>query len=709
MDTILENLNPVQREAVQHTDGPLLLLSGAGSGKTRVITHRIAHLIGEHGVSPLNILAVTFTNKAAGEMKTRLENLIGPASNLIWAATFHSTCARILRRDIDRLGYSTSFTIYDGTDQHALVREIARRQLPRDSNITPRAILNEISRAKEQLIDYDDYAKVAGEFFENAVVDVYKEYQTYLKTNNALDFDDLIMLTVRLLAEHPDILEFYQNKFQYILVDEYQDTNHSQYQLIRMLAAKYKNICVVGDDDQSIYSWRGADIRNILDFEKDYDAITTLRLEQNYRSTKSILEAAYQVVQNNRYRKEKRLWTENEEGENIFMYEADDESDEAEFVTQNILNLTKKGLPYSDIAVFYRVHAQSRAIEDALRRENIPYIIVGGLRFYERMEIKDVLAYLRVLVNPLDAISLKRIINVPRRGIGKTTMQRLEEFAAIEGISLLNAMKNVKQISNIQQNTQAKISQFVQMMESFDLTRQPSVILDKLLEDTKYLAALENDKTIESQTRAENVRELLTAVRDYESRTETPSLADFLEGVTLVADVDKLDKNVERIALMTLHSAKGLEFPAVFMVGFEEGLLPYYRSFEDDLEMEEERRLCYVGMTRAEKLLYLTRAVQRKLFNIEMRNDPSRFIEEIPSHLIDSVNQSGTRSRYDTADEGESYDYQVGDRVAHATWGRGSIMNINGSGMDARVTVRFDRGLKKILMVEYANLQKIGK
>jgi DNA helicase-2/ATP-dependent DNA helicase PcrA len=707
MNSILENLNPVQREAVQHIDGPLLLLSGAGSGKTRVITHRIAYLILEHGVSPLNILAVTFTNKAAEEMKKRLENLIGLASKLVWAATFHSSCARILRKDIDKLGYSSSFTIYDGTDQNALMKEILSNRRFRNISLGAGAILNEISRAKERLITYDDYAKMTGDVFEGSVSEVYKEYQTYLKTNNALDFDDLIMLTVQLFAEYPDVLEFYQEKFRYILVDEYQDTNHSQYQLIRMLAAKHKNVCVVGDDDQSIYSWRGADIRNILDFEKDYDEIKTLRLEQNYRSTKNILEAAYEVVRNNRYRKEKKLWTENEEGDNLFIYEAGSENDEAEFVAKTISNFVSKDRQYSDVAVFYRVHAQSRAIEDALRRANIPYIIVGGVRFYERMEVKDVLAYLRVLVNLMDSISLKRIINVPRRGIGDTTIQRLENFAAIERISLFDALKVVEQIPDIRPNTKAIISKFAKMMESFDLRERPSVIVEQLLNKTKYLEELKKTKTIEAQSRAENVGELVTAVKDYEQREESPTLAGFLENIALVADIDKFDETVDRVALMTLHSAKGLEFPIVFITGFEEGLLPYYRAFNDDAEMEEERRLCYVGMTRAKKQIYLTRATQRELFNIDMNNPPSRFIDEIPSHLIDSPRSTTAWMRASEDDEEEKLDYQVGDRVSHAKWGRGRIVNVNGRGMDMRVTVKFDRGMKKVLMIEYANLKRI--
>jgi len=491
------------------------------------------------------------------------------------------------------------------------------------------------------------------------------------------------------------------------MVDEYQDTNHSQYQLIRMLAARHKNICVVGDDDQSIYSWRGADIRNILDFEKDYDEITTLRLEQNYRSTKNILEAAYEVVQNNRYRKEKKLWTENEGGDNLFSYEASSENDEAEFVAKTISNFVSKDGRHSDVAVFYRVHAQSRAIEDALRRANIPYIIVGGVRFYERMEVKDILAYLRVLVNPMDTISLKRIINVPRRSIGNTTMQRLEAFAAMERINLFDALKIVEEIPNIRPNIKASISKFVKIMESFDLSERPSIIVEQLLDKTKYLEALKKIKTIEAQSRAENVGELVTATKNYEQREESPTLAGFLENIALVANIDKFDETVDQVALMTLHSAKGLEFPIVFITGFEEGLLPYYRALDDDWEMEEERRLCYVGMTRAKKQVYLTRAYQRTLFNIDMNNNPSRFIDEIPAHLINQPGSTTVRMDVSYDDEEEELNYKVGDRVSHAKWGRGKIAKVDGSGTNMRVTVNFNRGGRKVLMLEYANLKKI--
>jgi len=720
MNSILENLNPVQKEAVQHKDGPLLLLSGAGSGKTRVITHRIAYLIQEHRVSPMNIFAVTFTNKAAEEMKNRLENLIGLASKLVWVATFHSSCARILRQDIDRFGYSTSFTIYDGADQTTLMKQILKKHRSLPKSVGFRTILSRISKAKERLIDYEDYLDMSVDFIDDYVAPIYKEYQTYLKTSNALDFDDLIMLTVKLFAEHPDVLEFYQDKFQYILVDEYQDTNHSQYQLVRMLGARHKNVCVVGDDDQSIYSWRGADINNILDFEKDYDDIITLRLEQNYRSTKNILEAAYQIVKNNRRRKEKELWTENEEGENIILYEARNENDEAEYIAANILAAGEDGVSFNDFAVFYRVHAQSRAIEDALRRENIPYTIVGGLKFYERMEIKDILAYLRVLVNPRDEMALRRIINVPRRGIGNTTMERLANFAAIEQISLFDAMKSIEEIPEIRGKARASIVDFVKMMAGFDLSERPSVIVEQLLEKSKY-AEQYKEQTIEAQTRLQNIGEFVTATRDYESRArendEKPTLPNFLESVSLVAAIDNLDEDIDQVTLMTLHSAKGLEFPTVFIAGMEHGLLPFYRSFEDESEFEEERRLCYVGITRAEKSVYFTRAERRELFNISMNNPPSEFIEEIPEHLLDFEFSSGRRRRGklrewrhvsgETEREEETHAYHVGERVHHDRWGRGTLLEVSGRPPNSIVKVKFDIGREKILMAEYANLKRI--
>lgn len=717
MTDLLDSLNPVQRQAVQHTEGALLLLSGAGSGKTRVITHRIAYLIRHHGISPFNILAVTFTNKAAGEMKTRLENLVGErTSKLLWVSTFHSSCARILRRDIERLGYSRSFTIYDTADQLTLIKEILKALKFREEQNNPRAVLSTISNAKNALMTPEIFASTADGFFEQQVAQIYRVYQTFLRENNALDFDDLIMLTVELLESCPDVLEYYQNKFRYILIDEYQDTNHSQYRLVRALAQKHQNICVVGDDDQAIYSWRGADIKNILDFERDYPNTTILRLEQNYRSTQNILGAAYEIVRHNRRRIDKKLWTENQTGELITCYEAQDENDEAGHVIQEIERWRARGVKYGDCVIFYRINAQSRTFEDALRGANIPYQIVGNVRFYERMEIKDLLAYLRVIVNPADTISLRRIINVPRRGIGPTTIQRLENFAQAEGISLFDAVMRANRISTLRYAAQEKVRAFAELIESFNADDSPVQTVEALLDRSGYLDTLKRENTIESQSRLENVRELITAAAEYEEREAEPTLVGFLEMITLVADIDNMDDKSDIVTLMTLHSAKGLEFPIVFMVGMEEGLLPHQRSFASEAELEEERRLCYVGITRAKEEIYLTHARSRRLFGQTDYRMPSRFIEEIPEELLkrEDAYQSLRRptiSSYDPdepdTDDGQSFDYSVGEVVYHMKFGRGRITAISGYGEDMRVTVRFERGIEKTLMAGYARLQRL--
>ncbi len=710
---ILDGLNPVQREAVQNTEGPLLLLSGAGSGKTRVITHRIAYLIQERSVSPFNILAVTFTNKAAEEMRNRLVDLVGLASRLLWVATFHSTCVRILRQDIDKLGYKTSFTIYDDADQLTLMKQILKQRKLQESRCNPRAVLHTISHAKNGLIDWRSYAVGASGVYEEMAAQLYKDYQRHLIENNALDFDDLIMLTVQLFHEHPDVLELYQERFRYIMVDEYQDTNKAQYQLIRQLSHKYRNLCVVGDDDQSIYGWRGADVRNILDFEKDYQDTAVLRLEQNYRSTSNILEAAYEVVRNNRNRKEKKLWTEKPSGEKLFVYEAPDETIEAAFIVDTIYQQHQQGRHYSDFAVFYRMNAQSRTIEDALRTANIPYKIVGSVRFYERREIKDVLCYLRILVNRLDAVSLRRIVNVPRRGIGATTMQRLDAYAASEMISLFEAMKHVDQIPNLRNATALKIQQFVQTIEDIDLDQSPTGVIEELLESSGYVDALQQEGTVEAETRIENVRELLSAAKEYEEREEDSTLAGFLETVTLVSDTDEYDEQSDQVTLMTLHSAKGLEFPVVFLTGLEEGVFPHQRAFQSELQMEEERRLCYVGITRAEEQVFLTSAVERRIFGNTWRNLVSRFIEEVPPDLLAYPQRKELKRRpvvssFDPdEDSGNTAPllYQMDERVSHAKWGRGTIIDVSGHGSDIRVTILFDSGTQKTLMAEYARLQ----
>ena len=716
MTDLLDSLNPVQRQAVEHTEGALLLLSGAGSGKTRVITHRIAHLIRHHNVSPFNILAVTFTNKAAGEMKTRLEALIGDISRQLWVSTFHSSCARILRRDIEQLGYSRTFTIYDTTDQQTLIKEILKTLQLREDQNNPRAILGMISNAKNELIKPDLYAETAEDFFEQRVAQIYRIYQDYLRENEALDFDDLIMLTVELFESCPDVLEYYQDKFQYILIDEYQDTNHSQYRLVHALAKKHQNICVVGDDDQSIYSWRGADITNILNFEQDYPNTTILRLEQNYRSTQNILSAAYEVVRNNRRRKEKQLWTENDTGEGIICYEAMDEVNEAGYVVQEIQNWKSRGLKYGDCVIFYRINAQSRTFEDALRSDNIPYQIVGGLRFYERMEVKDVLAYLRVIVNPADTISLKRIINTPRRGIGATTIQQLENFANAEGISLFEAVMQVREIPTIRSAAQEKVRAFADLILSLSPNEPPVQTIETTLERTGYLDYLEGARTIEAQSRVENVGELITAAAEYEQNELEPTLFGFLEMVTLTADIDSMDDKSDVVTLMTLHSAKGLEFPIVFMVGVEEGSLPHQRATSSEDELEEERRLCYVGITRAKEQVYLTHANLRRLYGREEYRARSRFIDEIPEDLLEHVDdrQPARRASVSSYDPDEpdydvevSFNYQIGDIVYHTQFGRGRITSISGYRADTRVTVLFSRGVEKTMMAAFAPLQKL--
>ena len=714
MTDLLESLNPVQREAVQHTKGPLLLLSGAGSGKTRVITHRIAYLIRYHGVSPYNILAVTFTNKAAEEMRTRLENLIGQSQ--LWVATFHSTCAQILRRDIHHLGYDRSFTIYDTADQQTLVKELIKTLQLSLNN--PGPVLGEISRAKSDFVSPKEYTSKAIGFFEESVAKIYPMYQDYLRQNNSLDFDDLIKLTVELFEANPNILEYYQEKFQYILVDEYQDTNRGQYLLVHALAQNHHNICVVGDDDQSIYSWRGADINNILDFEKDYRGTKVLRLEQNYRSTKNILEAAYHVIRNNQKRKEKQIWTDNKTGSAITLHEATDDIREADYVLRQIREWRSRRRKYGECVIFYRINAQSRTFEDALRGANIPYQIVGGIRFYERMEVKDIMAYMRVIVNPADTVSIKRIINTPRRGIGVATVQKIEDFAYEEGIPLFAAIQHVDEVSTLNNGAKNKVRAFAELIASFNPHDPPARTAEDLLDRTGYLQVLRSEGTIEAQTREENLGELIAAVTEYEESETEPTLWAFLERITLASDIDNMEDKSDVVTMMTLHSAKGLEFPIVFMVGIEEGLLPHQRSYNSEAELEEERRLCYVGLTRAQEHVYLTHARSRRLYRDLDYRIPSRFIEEIPAELVNqgTVPESSPRQRVvssydpdepDHEDEVQSY-YEIGDLVYHTKFGRGRITAISGYGFDMRITVRFERGSEKVLAAAFAHLQRMG-
>ena len=728
-DNLLSSLNDVQREAVQHTEGPLLILSGAGSGKTRVITHRIAYLLEHHDVSPYRILAVTFTNKAAKEMKDRLDVLVeGSVSRDLWVATFHSTCARILRRDIEKLGantvpenvsrsknhaYTRDFTIFDTGEQATLVKDVLRQLNYSDKQYNPRAILSHISRTKNESISPEAYQNIADGYFERIVAEVYTLYQKELRTNNALDFDDLLLFTVELLNENPEVRQFYQNKFEYILVDEYQDTNRCQYELVNLLVTDTKqNICVVGDDDQSIYAFRGADIRNILDFEKDYPNTRVLRLEQNYRSTQNILNAAWGVVHNNTARKAKKLWTKNDFGELVTCYKAMDENDEAGYVGTQIEDWHAEGVDYKDFAVFYRTNAQSRIFEEALRAANIPYQIVGGVGFYDRMEIKDLLAYLRVVCNPNDSMSVRRIINVPSRGIGATTLDRLMNFAAREGIRLFEALQRVDEITTINRGLQAKVKRFTKIFDDFDASMLPADALDYVLKVTGYLKNLETQKTIEAQNRVENIEELINAVIEYEQNAPEPTLSDYLENVALTADIDAMETDTtDMVTLMTLHSAKGLEFPFVFIVGVEEGYLPHQRSLDTQTELEEERRLCYVGITRAMEQLYLTHAESRRTFRETEYRVQSRFISEIPEHLIKHVDRYRSPFRqsqhlYEIVSE-DAVDYYVGQIVLHPKFGRGKITKVRGAGQDVYVTVRFSRAGTKQLAASATPLQTV--
>jgi DNA helicase-2/ATP-dependent DNA helicase PcrA len=1001
---IFDGLNDVQKKAVQHGDGPLLLLAGAGSGKTRVLMNRIAYLIKERGISPTNILAVTFTNKAAEEMKNRLRDLVGPIhSGLLWVSTFHAACVRFLRGDIDKLGlkYNRNFTIYDQTDQLVLMRQVLDELQIDSKKISAGSILGAVSNAKNNLLDYEDYSKNAGSFFEQKVTDAYKQYQMHLRENNALDFDDLLMMTVRLFEEQPEVLAYYQEKFRYILIDEYQDTNHSQYKISNLLAKKYRNICVVGDDDQclpsgtlintpngqipiekikseskvisasgrsmtnqlpvigihekeykgklvkittesgvvlrstpnhvlfasliadkdihfvylmyrrdkgyrvgiskgersngrknkppeigirqrcvqenadkiwivkvcksrseaqmweqyysvqygipttvfdavgekftqeqidslysmidtennarrfmrdlyiffdyphinnisedgfsnhqminlvenkdyplnpashihptmsvgiekdgqivedkvikvewedyegyvydldvdkvhnyiangivvhnSIYSWRGADIRNILDFERDYEDAVVYRLEQNYRSTKNILKAAHNVVVNNIKRKDKELWTENEEGKKITCYEAIDEKGEASFVSDIISKLCSEGYDYSDFALLYRMNAQSRVLENALRVSRIPYTVIGGLRFYERMEIKDIIAYLRILLNRNDSISLERIINVPTRHIGKTTLNKIKEFAYQEGMTLYQTLLDIDYVQDIQNRAREAITKFVSIIESLDPNRNPTQVIQDVLDKTGYIKALQEENTIESQSRIENSKELLSEAKEFEGRQEDPqnvTLSSFLEGITLKSDIDAWNNQEKKVSLMTLHSSKGLEFKVVFLTGMDDGIFPSWRSLESDKEMEEERRLCYVGITRAKERIYLTSAAQRLLFGNTSYYPPSRFLEEVPPELKEQHRDTvvikpperqavSSASASQTASNNDEYNFKAGQRVRHQTFGKGVIKTVSGSGPSAMVTVDFEIGIKKTLMVEYAKLQKI--
>ena len=650
--SIYDKLNEPQREAVYHTDGPLLILAGAGSGKTRVLTHRIAYLIGERGVNPWNILAITFTNKAAEEMRQRVDNLVGFGAESVWVSTFHSACVRILRRFIDRLGYENHFTIYDTDDQKTLIKEVCRKVDVDTKVFKERSLLSAISSAKNEMILPDEFElNAGGDFAKMKIAKVYREYEAQMRANNALDFDDLLVKTVQLLQTQPDVLESYQERFRYIMVDEYQDTNTVQFQLVSLLAGKYKNLCVVGDDDQSIYKFRGANIRNILDFEHEFPDAKVIKLEQNYRSTGNILNAANSVIANNRGRKEKSLWTENGEGELIRLRQFDTAFDEADFIGEDIKSAVRQGGSYNDSAVLYRTNAQSRLLEEKFIAMNIPYKIVGGVNFYARREIKDLLAYLKTIDNGRDDVAVRRIINVPKRGIGLTTINRIQESATERGIGFYEALLAPGLIAGVGRSA-TKLDSFAALIEYFKTLAEEMNITDLLqevIEKTGYIESLENEDKEEAKTRKENIDELISKAATYEEscqdKDEKATLSGFLEEVALVADIDSLDEDQEYVVLMTLHSAKGLEFPRVYLAGMEDGLFPGYMSINagDREELEEERRLCYVGITRAEQELTLTSARRRMVHGETQYNPMSRFVKEIPRELLDTGNKKFTQ------------------------------------------------------------------
>ena len=740
--SIYDTLNNEQREAVFHTEGPLLILAGAGSGKTRVLTHRIAYLIDEMGVNPWNILAITFTNKAAGEMRERVDRIVGFGSESIWVSTFHSTCVRILRRHIDRLGYGTNFTIYDSDDQKTLMKDVCK-QLQIDTKIyKERNLLAAISSAKDEMILPDEYElNAAGDYHKQKIAKVYREYQKQLKANNALDFDDLLVKTVQLLQTQPDILEYYQERFRYIMVDEYQDTNTVQFKLISILAKKYRNLCVVGDDDQSIYKFRGANIKNILNFEDVFEDARVIKLEQNYRSTETILNAANGVILNNYGRKEKALWTENGVGDKLVFQQFDNAYDEADYVVSDIKEHVREGeRSYNEHAILYRTNAQSRIFEEKFITANIPYKIVGGVNFYARKEIKDLLAYLKTIDNGMDDLAVRRIINVPKRGIGLTTINRVQENAAERGVSFYEALRTADMISGIGKAA-TKLDSFMALIEHFKDSAKKmlvSELMQEILDYTGYMESLEEEGKEEAESRKENIDELLSKIAIYEEscEDEAPTLSGFLEEVALVADIDSLDESSDYVVLMTLHSAKGLEFPEVYMVGMEDGIFPSYMTVaEGDLEeLEEERRLCYVGITRAMENLTLTCARRRMMRGEMQYNKMSRFLKEIPVHLFGhnvktergdknvikpnayvQAKQAFKAQAFSTIKPAQNFgvkaggglDYEVGDRVKHLKFGEGLVISIVEGGRDYEVTVNFDDAGTKKMFAGFAKLQKI--
>ena len=728
MNSLLTGLNKEQQQAVQHTEGPLLILAGAGSGKTKVLTVRVAYLLAQ-GVNPYEILAITFTNKAAKEMKSRVEGLVGDVANRIWLSTFHSFCAKFLRFEIDSfLGYNSNFTIYDTSDSQAVIKA-ALKALNLDDKYYPvGAMIAAISDAKNQLLFASDFRKQARDFYQQKVADVYEYYERELRKNNALDFDDLLLVAVKLLQSNAAVLDKYSHRFRYVMIDEYQDTNHAQYLLAKLLASHWKNIAVVGDADQSIYAWRGADIQNILDFEKDYPNCTSIKLEQNYRSTKIILDAANAVIDNNEGRPEKNLWTDKTEGAKIQHFTAQSEHEEAAFIGDTI---AKKhdihDVPYGDMAILYRTNAQSRVLEEALIKRALPYTMVGGTKFYDRKEIKDVLAYLRVLYNPFDDLSLLRIINVPKRSIGATTVAKLQEYARANGTSLFMTLTQLHLIDSIKGKTKEKLEEFgiliftlVSEMEN----RTVLDILESILDRTGYLAQLEESTDPQDQARAENIGELLSVAKDFQDTNPSGTVEDFLEQVALVNDVDSFEQEEAKVTLMTLHAAKGLEFPIVFLCGLEEGLFPHSRTLMNPEEIEEERRLAYVGITRAEKELYISNATTRTVFGRTSSYLPSRFIDEIPEELVD-----GLRAKRKVPDDIKRHvpqhmsvtsrpvtklivrneviaDWKVGDTAIHSKWGNGKVINVTGEGAGMKLTIEFPTQGVRVVMAKFAPVKK---
>ncbi len=728
MNSLLTGLNKEQQQAVQHTEGPLLILAGAGSGKTKVLTVRIAHLLAQ-GVNPYEILAITFTNKAAKEMKSRVEGLVGDVANRIWLSTFHSFCAKFLRFELDNfIGYNSNFTIYDTSDSQAVIKA-ALKALNLDDKYYPvGAMIAAISDAKNKLLFASDFRKQARDFYQQKVADVYEYYERELRKNNALDFDDLLLVAVKLLQSNEAVLDKYSKRFRYVMIDEYQDTNHAQYLLAKLLASYWKNIAVVGDADQSIYAWRGADIQNILDFEKDYPNCTSIKLEQNYRSTKIILDAANAVIENNEGRPKKNLWTDKTEGAKIQHFTAQSEHEEAAFIGDTI---AKKhdihGIPYGDMAILYRTNAQSRVLEEALIKRALPYTMVGGTKFYDRKEIKDVLAYLRVLYNPFDDLSLLRIINVPKRSIGATTVAKLQDYARANGTSLFMTLTQLHLVDTIKGKTKEKLEEFGILIFTLVAEMEDRTVLDileSILDRTGYLAQLEESTDPQDQARAENIGELLSVAKDFQDTNPTGTVEDFLEQVALVNDVDSFEQEESKVTLMTLHAAKGLEFPIVFLGGLEEGLFPHSRTLMNPEEIEEERRLAYVGITRAEKELYISNATTRTVFGRTSSYLPSRFIDEIPEELVD-----GLRAKRKVPDDIKRHvpqhmsvtsrpvtkpivrneviaDWKIGDTAIHSKWGNGKVINVAGEGAGMKLTIEFPTQGVRVVMAKFAPVKK---